>query len=90
MAISKNMVLGNGLTVNNAYIRIDTISGYKGGLDISVNSYVSKETFEGGKEYLEQDIVHFVPRVTDDSPNFIKQGYEYMKTTEKYSGGTDC
>ncbi len=62
MAISKNIVLSNGLTVNNAYIRIDTVNGYKGGLDISVNSYVSQVDFEGGKGYLEQKMYNFVPR----------------------------
>lgn len=90
MAIEKNITLANGLTVNNAYIRIDTVSGYKGGLDISVNSYVSQETFSNGQGYLEQEIVHFIPSVADESSNFIKQGYEYIKTTEKYGGGIDC
>ncbi len=84
MALSKNIVLGNGLTVDNSYIRIDTISGYKSGLDISVNSYVSRQDFKDGKGYLEQKFYNFVPNVDDNAKNFIKQGYEYLKTLDEY------
>ena len=90
MALSKDIILNNGLTVPNAYIRIDTVSGYKGGLDISVNSYVSQEAFNNGQGYLEQKIYHFIPSVEDTAPNFIKQGYEYLKTLEEYADAVDC
>lgn len=90
MALSKDVVLSNGLTANNAYIRIDTVSGYKGGLDISLNSYLTKQGFENGMGYLEQKIYHFIPSVDDGSSNFIKQGYEYLKTLPEYSDAVDC
>lgn len=90
MALQKNIVLQNELLVSNAYIRIDTVSGYKGGLDISINTYTSKPTFENGFGYLEQVIHHFFPSVDDDSPNFIKQGYEYLKTLPEYAEAIDC
>lgn len=89
MAISKNITLNNGLTVNNAYIRVDTVSGYKGGVDYSINSYASQDAFKNGKGYLEQEILHFVPSVLDTAPNWIKQAYEDVKKTTKYGGGTD-
>lgn len=89
MAISKNIILNNGLTVENAYIRIDTINGYKGGLDISVNSYISQIDFIGGKEYLDQKIYNFIPNIEDNASNFIKQGYEYLKSLEEYNGAID-
>lgn len=90
MALSKDIILNNGLTVPNAYIRIDTVSGYKGELDISVNSYVSQEAFNNGQGYLEQKFYHFVPSVADGALNFIKQGYEYLKTLEEYADAVDC
>lgn len=89
MAISKNITLANGLTINNAYIRIDTVKGFKGGIDYSINSYASQDAFKNGKGYLEQDILHFVPSVLDNAPNFIKQAYEDAKKTDKYGGGID-
>ncbi|WP_410512049.1 hypothetical protein PaeBR_18695 [Paenibacillus sp. BR2-3] len=89
MALTKKVTLENGLEANSAYIRIDTVSGYKGGLDISVNSYVSQEAFESGKGYLQQQFYNFTPSVENDSPNFIKQGYEYLKTLPEYIDALD-
>ena len=62
----------------------------EGGLDISVNSYVSKETFDSEYGYLEQKIYNFIPSVEDTSSNFIKQGYEYLKTLDEYADLVDC
>ena len=90
MAIQKTIALSNSLVAENAYIRIDTVSGHKGGLDISVNYYLSQESFESGKGYLEQKFYNFVPSVEDGASNFIKQGYEFVKTLEEYEGATDC
>lgn len=89
MAISKNIILNNGLVIENAYIRIDTVSGYKGGLDISVNSYISQKAFINGQGYLEQKFYKFIPDVEDTASNFIKQGYEYLKTLEEYKDAVD-
>jgi len=90
MALNKSIILNNGLIVNNAYIRIDTVKGYKGDLQISVNSYVSKEAFDSGQGYLEQKFYNFVPSVEDTAPNFIRQGYEHLKTLEEYADAVDC
>jgi hypothetical protein len=89
MALQKTITLTNGLTATNAYVRIDTISGYKGELNISVNSYASQDAFVGGKGYLEQKLYNFIPSVADGSTNFIKQGYEYLKTLDEYKDATD-
>ncbi|WP_440961276.1 hypothetical protein ACN6KS_02525 [Paenibacillus nitricinens] len=89
MALKKTIVLDSGLTANGAYIRIDSLSGYKGGLDISVNSYITQEAFNTGQGYLEQKFYSFVPSVEDDAPNFIKQGYEYLRTLSEFDGAID-
>ena len=89
MALQKTIILDNGLTATNAYIRIDTINGYKGGLQISVNSYAIQADFQNGKGYLEQKLYNFTPSVADDSKNFIKQGYEYLKTLTDFQDAAD-
>lgn len=89
MALSKNINLENGLTVENAYIRIDSLAGNKDLLTITVNSYVSQEAFQDGKPYLEQKLYSFTPSVEEEAPNFIKQGYEYLKTLEEYQDAVD-
>ena len=90
MALSKTIILNNGLTINSAYIRVDTVNGYKGDLQISVNSYISQQDFNEGKVYLIQKFYNFVPSVEDNAYNFIKQGYEYLKTLPEYEDAVDC
>ncbi len=86
MALENDTKLPIGLSLENAYIRIDTIGGYKNGLNMTVNTYVSRETFLEGSSFVEQNNIHFVPSIEKDSENFIKQGYEYLKTLPKYEG----
>jgi len=90
MALSKTINLQNGLTIENSYMRIDSIAGNKNQLTISVNSYVSQQAFQDGKAYLEQKLYSFTPSVEESSANFIKQGYEYLKTLEEYQDAVDC
>lgn len=89
MAISKNLEIENGLSLNGAYIRIDSVSGSKNSLVISANAYTSKESFLQGNEYLKNNIYQFIPSVEDNSENFIKQGYEYLKSLEEYKDAID-
>lgn len=89
MALEKKITLKNGLEVDNAYIRIDTISGYKGNLDISVNSYLSKKDFEDGKELLSQKFYKFSPETNSNSKEIWTQGYEFLKTLKEYEGSID-
>lgn len=54
MALQKTITLASGLQAPDAYIRIDTVSGYKGSIAISVNSYANQQAFADNKPYLEQ------------------------------------
>lgn len=90
MGLSKNITLDTGITVNNAYFRIDTISGYKGGIDYGVNCYNSREDFLNGKSYLQPTkYYHFTPDVSDAGKNFIKQGYLNLKQEMDFRGAID-
>lgn len=55
MAIKKTIQLNNGLTAVDAYIRVDTVSGYKGSITVSVNSYLSEAAFKGVDPYTKQE-----------------------------------
>jgi hypothetical protein len=92
MALSKTVSLDNGLPdVADAYVRIDTQSGSKDSITISVNAYVSKTIFQAGNPYIKPtQIFTFIPSVADGSTNFIEQGYEYLKTIDEFSDATDC
>jgi hypothetical protein len=89
MALQKTITLQNGLTAENAYIRIDTVSGYKGSITVSVNSYVSQTAFQEGTAYLEQKFYAFVPSVADGAENFIKQGYVHLKSLPECTDAID-
>lgn len=89
MALKQTITLTSGLEIPDAYIRIDTVNGYKGSLDISVNSYVSQEKFEAGNDYIESKMFTFTPSVADDSENFIRQGYHYLKSLPEFEDATD-
>ena len=85
MALLQNVKLNIGIEINGAYIRIDTINGNKERLEISVNTYVSKNSFLNGSGYLEQKTYAFKPLLELDSDNFIKQGYGYLKTLPEFA-----
>jgi hypothetical protein len=89
MALAQTLNLTNGLTVINAYIRIDTVCGSKDSLTISVNSYASQAAFQNGTGYIEQKFYNFTPSVSDNAANFIKQGYAHLKSLAEYSSAVD-
>lgn len=90
MALRMTIKLLNGIIVENAYIRIDTISGYKGCITINVNSYMGQDAFETGSGYLEQKNFNFIPSVSTSATDFITQGYEYLKMLPEFTGAEDC
>jgi len=90
MGLSKDIILNTGIEIKNAYIRIDTINGYKGGIDYGVNFYNSRENFLNGKSYLQPTkYYHFTPDVTDMAKNFIKQGYLALKKEADFIDAVD-
>lgn len=93
MALQMNVESVIGLTLPNAYIKIDFVSGNAASLSLTVSTYVSKTVSDqaknGEKRWVEQRYIIFIPSVEDGSPNFIKQGYEYLKTLPEYAGATD-
>ena len=80
----KNIELVNNfqeVTVLDATIKIDSISGNKNKIDFRVLS-LKQDTL------LETKLYTFLP--TLDGDNFIKQGYEYLKTLEEFKDSEDC
>jgi len=90
MALSKCATLRSGLNLDNIYIRIEEVRGNKNDIYVLANAYVSKDGFLQGNNYLEQNAYIFTPNVEDTASNFIKQGYEYLKTLEEYKDSVDC
>lgn len=83
------ITLESGITVESSYVRVDTISGSKDSLLVTVNYYVSQESFNEGKSYIKSEQFSFVPTVEDGSANFIKQAYESLKERREFANATD-
>lgn len=89
MALKILVTADSGLTVENSYARIEWFNGSKEAMGFSLNYYVSQEALQEGKSMITQKMFSFRPLVNIDSDNFIKQGYEYLKTLPEFEGATD-
>ena len=83
MALVMNVKTPQGVIAGAAYLKIEEQSGNKNCITVRVKTYLSKNDKELGSTSLDEQIITFVPSVTDDAPNFIKQGYEYLKTLDR-------
>ena len=87
MALTKNITLksnfGDEVVFNNTYIKIDTLNGNKDLLKIKVSGRKQQDgDVVFGKDY------SFVPNLS--GANFIRQGYEHLKTLPEFDGAVDC
>ena len=75
------------LSVNNDYRVIENIYGDKEKINFLITIYPNKDT----KNYfVNQKSYSFTPSFNDNSPNLIKQGYEYLKTLDEFKNSIDC
>lgn len=89
MALQLKKTTEHGIGLETAYIRIDELSGSKDRVILRVRTYTDHTNFILGRTWIEESIYTFSPLVDDVSLNFIKQGYEYLKTLEEYSESVD-
>lgn len=81
--------LSVGIDVESPYARIDSLSGGKESMTISLYYYVNQSAFRAGATHFMQDIFAFQPSVDDGSKNFIKQAYEHIKSLAEFSDAID-
>lgn len=75
----------DSLTFTDAYIKINKLDGDKSNLKIIVNFYESSDC----SILLDAQEHNFTPSVADNSVNFLKQGYEYLKTLDEFKDVVD-
>jgi len=87
MALQKNVVLKNNFNedsvFNNAYIKVDFVTGNAQKIFCKVGTYKSKDG-----DLLKKDQYEFLPNLTET--NFIAQAYEHLKTLQEFAGATNC
>ncbi len=94
MAINKTVKLRNGLTVEDAYIRVDAFHGSKFGVTYSANIYLSEVAFKGtdtepAMPFLEQDVFDFVPDSAPDAAHVWEQCYAHLKAQDRFADAID-
>jgi hypothetical protein len=89
MALEKCMITKHGITLDKAYLKIIEQGGTKDNINISLGIYSSAEAKESGFELIDVKKYDFTPSVANGAPNFIKQGYEYLKTLSDYADAVD-
>lgn len=78
-------VITKDICINNAYIAITNCKGNKEEVQITVGIYKdSRKTVP-----IEVKLYSFIPNLSTSSENFIKQGYEYLKTLPEYADAID-
>lgn len=88
MAIIKTIQTPSGITVQDAYVRIEAIDGNKSEIGVTISAYVSQEdSLE--KPPFQSERYTFVPDQSEDSERWDKQAYLYLKTLPKFEFATD-
>ncbi|OMD69193.1 hypothetical protein BSK48_17100 [Paenibacillus odorifer] len=89
MAIIVNIETNSGIIASKAYARIASFSGTKAQLSVILEYFINQQAAEGNKESLMSEQFYFTPSVEDGSYNFIRQGYEYLKSLPKFKDALD-
>ncbi|MEK4185668.1 hypothetical protein [Paenibacillus sp. FSL L8-0494] len=89
MALQLKVELDSGVVLDHAYCRIGSLSGNKNKITIMLDTFMNQETCLTGRSIVQQVGFEFKPSVEDNAPNFIKQGYEYLKTLQGFLGAVD-
>lgn len=81
MAIQQTVTCTNGISIENGYIKINTINynNISKQAEISVNIFKDKSYSDNGKLFIEQRYYTFSPSLTSGM-SLLNQGYEYLKT----------
>lgn len=89
MALIKKLILDSGLTIEQAYIRVQGINGFKGILTASLEIFLTKEICEEGNSPIHFMSYNFVPDEDENSLRWDRQAYEYLKTLPEFEGAID-
>jgi len=90
MALINKLELESGLIIEQSYIRVQGVNGFKGILAVNLEVFLTKEACEVGNEPIHFIKHTFVPDEAEDSLRWDKQAYEYLKTLPDFYGAIDA
>ncbi|KNH23934.1 hypothetical protein ACS78_08255 [Priestia megaterium] len=80
----ESYILNVPYTVEQGYVRVESIQGTKESLVVILSYRKSSDGF-----ILKKKIIDFSPSLDDGAVNYHKQIYEYLKQTEEFSMAVD-
>lgn len=87
MAIKSNIVLDNGLIINNAYLRIESFSGTEKSVSFVLNVYASSNAYDENKP----PVTSFSYRMEfDKDKNLFAQMYSYLRNLPEYENAVEA
>lgn len=90
MAIIKNtkLIQDESIEIENAYFRIESISGTKNKMSMTVSIYSNKNNSIPGKQLFSIGYI-FIPNLDEGSDNIFKQGYTFLKSLPEFIDAKD-
>jgi hypothetical protein len=88
MALSKKISTAFGIELNNAYLRVGSVSGNKHHLDIAVHTFANKAMAAEGSSVIAVFRSSFKP--TENGKSWDAQAYDHLKSLPEFAGATDC
>lgn len=88
MAISKKFSTTFGIELDQAYMRVGSISGNKNHLDVVIHIFANKITAENGGSVVAVFRYGFKPE--RNGKTWDAQAYDHLKTMPEFDGATDC
>ncbi|MBB6694378.1 hypothetical protein H7B90_23560 [Cohnella xylanilytica] len=89
MGFIKNLTMPSGVSLQNAYCRIEKIIGDKSSMSIQLAYYINQIAIEQKLVSAYTEFYQFVPSIEDSSPNIFKQSYNYLKTLPEFSNAIE-
>lgn len=90
MALQKTLLLDNGLTIQDAYLKINEITGNKTELKIALDVFVSKETSDANKPFVVRKHYQYAGLdLSENAQRWDKQAYKHLKTLNEYEDAID-
>jgi hypothetical protein len=88
MALTKKISTSFGIELDNAYLRVGSISGNKHHLDIAVHTFANKTMAAEGNSVIAVYKSSFTP--TENGKSWVAQAYDHLKSLPEFAGATDC
>jgi len=88
MALSKKFSTSFGIELDQAYMRVGSVSGNKNHVDVALHTFANKVAAENNGSVIAVFRSSFKP--TENGKTWDAQAYDHLKTLPEFADATDC